>query len=249
MKIILIIIIIISIITLLYYVNTVNIICNTVPDYYVYSGKLNGPTVLIIGATHGNEPGGYYAIKAFMNKLNNQEIVLTRGKIIFIPVVNYCGLKMNQRTNPILGDINRLYNSNNTSINSINDLIIKFSKESNFILDFHEGYNFNKIVKQSIGSTITPLNTELSNTIANFAVNNINLTISENYKKFNLIQDVNINGTLYDFISNYNNTNVLKKDYMLVELTGQNDIQPIEIRTSQGINIISSVINYLNLTK
>jgi predicted deacylase len=236
---------------LLYYINTVNNICNTVPEYYIYSGKLNGPTVLIIGTTHGNEPAGYYAIKAFMNKLNNQEIVLTRGKIIFIPAVNYCGLKMNQRTNPILGDINRLYDINNNSINIVNDLIIKFSKESDFILDFHEGYNFNKIVKHSIGSTITPLNTELSNTIANFAVNNINLTISENYKKFNLLKDSNINGTLRDFISKYNDTNIIKqkKDYMLVELTGQNDIQPIEIRTSQGLNIISSVIDYLNLTK
>jgi predicted deacylase len=50
---------------------------------------------LIIGATHGNEPAGYYCIKEMMNLLNKQIISLKKGKIIFVPVVNYCGYQFN----------------------------------------------------------------------------------------------------------------------------------------------------------
>ena len=97
----------------------INNICYKEPEYFIYTGKEKGPTILIIGATHGNEPAGYYGIKEYMNKLNKQEITLKRGKIIFVPVVNYCGLQLNSRNHNTVGDINRLYvesENNNISI-------------------------------------------------------------------------------------------------------------------------------------
>ena len=65
----------------------INNICYKEPEYFEYFGKKKGPTILIIGATHGDEPAGYYGIKEYMNKLNKQEISLKKGKIIFIPLV------------------------------------------------------------------------------------------------------------------------------------------------------------------
>ena len=37
------------------------------------------------------------------------------------------------------------------------------------------------------------------------------------------------------------------KQYILLEITGQNDIQPMELRTSQGLNIINTIFNYYNI--
>ena len=74
------ILLIIIIIIVLYYNSTINNICYKEPEYFEYSGKEKGPAILIVGATHGNEPAGYYSIKEYMNKLNKQELVLKKGK-------------------------------------------------------------------------------------------------------------------------------------------------------------------------
>jgi predicted deacylase len=174
--------------------------------------------------------------------LNRQDIILKRGRIIFIPAVNYCGLKYNVRENPIYGDINRLYNINK-DMNVINNLVIKFVKESDFIIDFHEGYSFYKSNKNSLGSTISPVDTDISNDVANLVVSKLNKNISEDYKKFSIVKDIKTNNTLRDYVAKYEKT----KNYILVEITGQDDIQPIELRKDQGLNIISSVISYYKM--
>jgi len=129
-------------------------ICDTPPEIFTYDSKTNGPTILIVGTTHGNEPAGYHTIKSLMDKLNSKDIILLNGKLILVPVVNYCGFKLNRRNRLGYNDINRLYHDNTTSI--INKTIIKEVKKSDFILDFHEGWGFHKLNNDSIGSTITP---------------------------------------------------------------------------------------------
>jgi hypothetical protein len=218
----------------------INSICNKAPEYFIYSSKLPG-------TTHGNEPAGYYILKEYMDMINSQNVVLTRGTIIFIPVVNYCGFQSSMRYHPIIGDINAKYDYKEP-INVINDLVIKFVKKSDFVIDFHEGYSFHKLNKNSAGSTITPINSDKSIDIANYVVSNLNLNILEDYKKFIVINttlDNIINHTLRQYISLYEQN----RDYILVELSGQDDIQPLELRMSQGVTIISSVVSYFNMDK
>jgi predicted deacylase len=229
----------IIILIVIYYSSIINNICYKEPEYFIYKGKEEGPTILIIGATHGNEPSGYFAIKEYMARLNNQELFLKKGKIIFIPVVNYCGLQLNRRNHNIVGDINRLYDITNKNI--INKLIADFTNTSDFIIDFHEGYDYANNFYNSLGSTITPSETNLAETIANKVVENINKNITINYKKFKINKEKNIYGSLRDYAK--------KLNYLLVETTGQNNIQPIEIRVDQCINVINTVLNYFNLYK
>jgi len=240
-----------SLYKILYYFNTITSICNKPPEYFVYSGKLPGPTILILGATHGNEPAGYYAIKSYMNKLNSQKITLKKGKIIFVPAVNYCGLKLNTRKVPILGDINRFYNYNGNH-NQINSLIVKLVNKSDFIIDLHEGSYFNKLDKKSVGSTITPLNTSISNDVAKYVKLNLNKNITQNYKKFDIMTPNIKDHSLRHYVSNYNNHNkynniTKKKNYILVEVTGKFNAQPLEIRKKQGLVVISSVVSYFDM--
>ena len=204
-----------------------------------YVGNEKGSIILIVGATHGNEPAGYYGIKEYMNKLNRQEITLKKGKIIFIPSVNYCGLKLNNRNHNTVGDINRLYKDNENNI--INKLIINFSKTSDFIIDFHEGYDYANKSDNTLGSTITPAETEKSLEIANKVVNNLNKIIDIDYKKFKVNHNKKIKGTLRDY------TDFIKLNYILVETTGQGNVQPLNIRSEQCINIITTVLENYNM--
>jgi predicted deacylase len=240
MNYIIIILIFIIIVLVLYYKSTINNICYKEPEYFEYIGKEKGPTILIIGATHGNEPAGYYGIKEFMNKLNKQELFLKKGKIIFIPSVNYCGLQLNKRNHNTVGDINRLYIHNQNN-NIINKLIINFSKTSDFIIDFHEGYDYANNSDETLGSTITPAETEKSLQVANIVINNLNKIINIDYKKFKINHNKKIIGTFREY------ADINKLNYILVETTGQQNKQPLNIRTEQCINIINSVLQNYNM--
>jgi len=246
----LIIIIIISIIILFIYITRK--ICIVEPESFIYDSKINGPTITIIGTTHGNEPVGYHAIKELINRLNTKDIILKKGKIILIPIVNYCGFRLNTRNSILYGDINRMYKKNTTSI--INKTILKYAEQSDFLLDFHEGWGYHGN-SSSIGSTITPSLTYDSKQIALIMKDMVNRTITSDMKKFIIRTDdsellknkqdymikTNMSGTLSTYMENN------KKNYILIEITGQNSIQPLELRIAQGSIFIESVLSYYQI--
>jgi hypothetical protein len=227
-------------------------------DYYIYDTKKNGPTIVMIGGTHGNEPIGSIAIKNLIKKINDKTIILEKGKLILIPSVNYCALRLNIRMIPGLGDMNRKYPKivgiNNTDcpiINKILDLI----KDADFILDFHEGWGFHRKTKRSMGSTITPTNTNISNDLSEIIYENINKIIVDDYKKFKIfvndnryLSDDNRYSQLNDIKGSLRYyTNINRKNYVLIEITGQNNVQPLQVRKQQTDLIINIVLEYFNL--
>lgn len=50
--------IILLIIIILYITFFTKYICNNL-DYYIYDSQKPGPTIMILGGTHGNEPAGF----------------------------------------------------------------------------------------------------------------------------------------------------------------------------------------------
>ena len=249
MNIILILIIIIIIIIFIYITRK---ICIVEPESFIYDSKLEGPTITIIGTTHGNEPVGYYAIKELINQLNNKDLILLKGKLILVPIVNYCGFRMNTRDSILYHDINRMYKSNTKSI--INKTILKYAHQSDFLLDFHEGWGYHGN-SSSIGSTISPSCTSDSNQLAIIMKDMVNNTITNNIKKFiirtdnsellkdsvNYLKKTNTKGTLSTYMNN------CKKNYILIEITGQDSIQPLELRMNQGNIFINSVLSYYKM--
>lgn len=235
-------------------------ICNTVLKYYIYDSKVPGNTILLIGGTHGNEPAGSVCIKEFQNELNNKNINLKTGKLILIPEVNYCALRLGIRFMPFIGDMNRKYpcSHNEKCNNKIINEIINLSMHADFIIDFHEGWGFNRLNKKSMGSTITPTDTEKSLKISQKVLKELNKNIEDKQKKFiiltnNILSDeeedydydynesIDIEGTLRNFM------NMNKKNYILVETTGQDDIQPLPIRTNQNKIIINTILKEYNI--
>ena len=104
------------------------------------------------------------------------------------------------------------------------------------MLDFHEAYDFNKINNSSVGSALLPANNYSDKTIfpklqniCDYIIDKINKTIDDDSKKFTVITNdsYDIKNTLRDYCEHIN------KPYILVEITGQNNKQPLSLRKLQ----------------
>ncbi len=226
-------------------------------DEYIINNKDNKTgvktdvkTILLLGTIHGNEPAGSIALNEFIkeSKVNNYNI-----KFIVVPTVNRCGKMLCMRNN-ILFDLNRQFYKN--TFFNINNKIINLINQADFILDFHEGYDYHISYKNSIGSTLSPSNTEESYIVAKKILDNLNKKISDNNKLFmiltnkkNLISsqpDIYSDASIVPNSLDYyiNNSHFNKKNYILVETTGINNKQPLNIRVNQIKEIINTVIEY-----
>jgi hypothetical protein len=238
-----------------FYTNSyINKICNNL-EHYNYGVKTDtNKTILILGGIHGNEPAGSKAILSLMNDINTNKTTI-KHKLILVPYTNYCALQMNTRLMPQIGDLNRKFPTkikyDENKLNPIIKKLLEFIKEADFIIDFHEGWGFYKENNSSIGSTITPANTELSMTLSDLIYNTLNNNINENNKKFTILIDdnnkiktdtnkygknVDIDGTLRNYV------NLLNKDYLLIETSGQKNIQPLDLRINQDRIVIDTVL-------
>lgn len=232
-----------------YFNNKINNVCNNL-EYFIYGNKTsNTNTILILGGIHGNEPAGKETILNLMNDINTNIITIKNNKLILVPYVNYCALQLNIRSIPTIGDLNRKFPStekyDENTLHPIIKKLLVFIKEADFIIDFHEGWGYYKDKKGSIGSTISP-SIFVPNDLVDIIYNNINFTIltdNDEYIKNNPVKygkTYNIKNTLQYFANN------IKKKYILIETSGQNNIQSMDIRTKQGRTIINSILNYYN---
>ena len=62
--------------------------------YYVMDSGVDGPTLLVTGGIHGNEPAGYRAAE----QIRHWPIV--KGTLVVVPKANVPGLKANTRNMP-----------------------------------------------------------------------------------------------------------------------------------------------------
>ena len=133
--------------------------------YYVQETGQPGPTMVITGGVHGNEPAGAYAAEQI------RHWKIQRGKVIVIPRSNVQALNINKRLTPDiaeeLSNLNR--NFPRTGMKEpprgvLATSIWKLVKEHQpqWLVDLHEGYDFNRINSKSVGSTIISSRTPAS---------------------------------------------------------------------------------------
>ena len=203
-------------------------------DIQVYDSGIPGKNILLLGGTHGNEPAGRYMLLILQRLLQKGYHRLKSGKITIIHNVNPCGYYFNNRYyNTIVGklDINRLYGKKFPINKKIENLVVN----NDIILDFHEGRGYIRRDKKSIGSSITCLKIPLK--YQKELINKINSSITEPYKKWSINErKMEIINSLRDYANEKN------KAYMLIETSGQNNIQPLDIRVSQNITIITYIL-------
>lgn len=213
-------------------------------DYYDFyqTSPIKQMKICIISGVHGNEPAGCYTLTNLI-KDGIFDFWSYYGLYIrIIPCVNKYGLKNNTRysDNKINPDINRNFLEN--GLDPISKELIRLTKDFDIILDFHEGYDFHLRNSKSIGSTITPDNSSESIKLANICVDKVNENIIDPLKKFTVL-----NGKACDIESAFS-CYITKsgKKCLLIETSGQNDLQPMNIRYNQIETIIFTVFEKIS---
>ncbi len=130
----------------------------TETPWYVINSGVAGPTVLVVGGVHGNEPAGYRAAE----QIRRWPIV--KGKMVVIPQLNRLGLAANIRWLPDfrndqkLRDLNRNFpredDESPRSPLAIDTWEFVKKHQPDWVFDLHEGFDFHRINSKSVGSSV-----------------------------------------------------------------------------------------------
>jgi len=114
-----------------YYENTRNEL-----NVYKLYGEEDGKTVLIIGGIQGDEPGGYLSADLY------SDLMLKKGNLIVVPRTNFHSIIKKRRY--INTDMNRRFNVSPDNIyeDKIVQIITDLMKESDLVLNLHDGWGF-----------------------------------------------------------------------------------------------------------
>ena len=156
-------------------------------EVVVIDSEIDGPTVMLVAGMHGNEPAPPLAAK----QITGWEI--TQGKLVIIPRANVLALDANKRHTPDTdkshSDLNRQFPADDIPqtelANAIWSIVEKY--QPSLLIDMHEGYDFHKINKDSVGSSVIPDKTEYTRTLGKSILSTINKTIKAESKEFSLL--------------------------------------------------------------
>lgn len=206
---------------------------------YNYNSR-NAYKVAIIAGTHGNEPAGTVALEKMIRNRMFDAMNGTTVGVRVIPRVNEWGLKLGTRKTLSLQDVNRNYlvrRGNVEGRESISDNVATLIQDADLIIDLHEGWGFHQLHPTSIGSTLS-YSGKLGEFLSQKAVERVNETIHDVKKKF-----IVLNSEICDIPTTLGCArHTLKKDYILIETTGQNDIQPLSVRTQQHTVLVATIL-------
>ena len=152
--------------------------------YVVDSGEA-GPTALILGGVHGNEPAGAAAAEQVL------AFKPVRGKLVVIPRVNRPGLQQSLRYLTGAGDMNRAYppTGEDTPANRMGAAIIELMNRYgiNMLIDLHEARTFHKVDRTSLGQTLLFADNAASTGLAMDTLDEVNRRIADDVVKFSLV--------------------------------------------------------------
>lgn len=202
--------------------------------YTLYNGP--GPQYLIIAGTHGNESGPCRYLKQFIQEFKQVQHMLISGTYIIIPEVNPLAIRANKRHLWNQRDVNRSYPNKSVITRYLDPLLRSVDR----VVDFHEAWGFNKCQPTSLGQTLytnTPLLEPLLQKTA-VALSQDSTNICMQWQVLDSLPPVD------GAIDNY--LNMLGKQYVLVEIAGQDDIQTCDVRSDTTAFIMEDL--FLNPT-
>ena len=152
-------------------------------------GVEEGPTVLILGGMHGNEPAGPAAADAISSWS------VKRGRLVVVPRMNLPALAANQRLIPEMeepeGNLNRHFPIDGEVTPGVaTDLWGLLERvKPDWVLDLHEGYDYHRINSGSVGSSVIACKDERATELAKKMIAAVDATIEEEERKFTFIQN------------------------------------------------------------
>ena len=211
------------------------------PFYHHDSGK-PGPTIVITGGVHGNEPAGSRAAEQI------QHWPITRGKLVVIPRVNNPGLREGTRflpgEPPALRDLNRDFPKTDAPLAAKGVLAValwKFIGEQkpDWFVDLHEGVDFHQINSKSVGSSIIDVKSKEANAVVPLMLSAVNADIKEPKKKLVRLR-YPVDGSLARAVYER-----LKASAMILETTSKS--QPLSNRVRQHRLMVHTLFTHLKI--
>lgn len=141
-----------------------------------------GPTVMIVGGLHGNEPAGARAARQIAGWR------LKRGTLVVVPRANVQALAAGTRRTPdtpkAYSDLNRQFPSEAPPRTAFAQILWDKTLEvqPDLLLDLHEGYDFHRRNADSVGSTV--IATVPARDLADEMVTAINGTIDDPSRRY-----------------------------------------------------------------
>ena len=154
--------------------------------YVIESGK-KGPTVLITGGVHGNEPAGYKAAE----KLTDEKI--SCGTLLVLPNANEIAIEKNLRAPNSTGNLNRKFptGANGSAEGTLAKAILSVMEEYDvdWVIDLHEGVDYaGRDSSSSVGQSVIYYPSGKAKQAAERIVRALNQNISTSYRKFQLLK-------------------------------------------------------------
>lgn len=197
--------------------------------------------ICLIAGVHGNEPAGALLFHRLIK--NGYFETITSLQNIFIrviPSVNEFGLEHDTRYQNSFShpDINRTFTEEG-EIHHLSRDLLRLLKDMTLIMDFHEAWGFHRIHPKSLGSSLTVTGDFDTQELSKLIVQNINQIIPNPKYQFDVLKRIcSIPKTLSCYLHKRN------INYILVETSGQNDVQPLVVRQTQILNILDSIFFY-----
>ncbi|QDT34504.1 BPL-N domain-containing protein [Thalassoglobus polymorphus] len=214
------------------------------PWYTIDSGK-EGPTVIVTGGIHGNEPAGATAAE----QIRHWDI--DAGKLIVVPKVNRLGLTAEtrwfppERNNRPLRDLNRNFptKENPAPRTPLATDVWKLveSTKPDYVVDLHEGFDFHIANSKSVGSSIIFAKSNERTELANAMHKAVNKTVTDKDRKIVLLSKSGaVNGSLVRACQDR-----LNASGFILETTFKD--QPLSLRTRQHRVMVSTLFQKIGL--
>lgn len=196
--------------------------------YFDENDKIK-PNIVIIAGTHGNEIGPSLFLMDLIKNFENIKKNLIKGHYYIVPFVNPLACSKGVRMAPGQPDINRSWPDGH----KINKFLLPIMDNADFIIDIHEALGFNNCQHESLGQTLYTNSTfllarlfRLQNELNLLATDeDVKKYVNEKCFKWNILKDIpDLPNTLLKYV------NKIKKTYVLIEIAGQNEILPIDVK-------------------
>lgn len=212
--------------------------------WYLQEAEREGPTVLIIGGMHGNEPAGAVAA----DQIRHWRI--TRGRLIVIPRANPLALAAGTRFTPDRPRETRNLNRNfarseapdDTPRGPTAEALWVFIRDArpDWVLDLHEGFDFHTRNPESVGSSIISYDDEAILSHVERMLKTVNAEVAEEEKRFASVPRGPIQGGLVRAAHLH-----LGAHGMVLETTYTQ--QPLSLRTRQHRLMVHAFLSGLGM--
>lgn len=120
---------------------------------YVIESPVEGPTVMVIGGIHGNEPAGFKAADSIATW------AIDRGRLLVLPRANVPSITVQERNAPDGPDLNRVFpgsydNIDKTHVLAAEIFVIMADYQPMWVIDLHEAEYCEYQFRGALGQTM-----------------------------------------------------------------------------------------------